>query len=390
MPFQTERTEGFPIMSADSVVRLRVTALGLDERTQIQVRQLLHRAQADHYVLVEGEGDVALINLDGPDGLRMWQSCHQLAPNKPILALSSHTPSLPGTWLLPVPVEIDTLLAVLDTLYQSLSTGAPPQPGATRGGLHASSRSGSRGTVSAPQSPRHLQGIDLDDPRQVAELYFTPTDYLGGQIQQRIREAMQARVICEILCGSGKMILLPETGMVMTDLSDGRLKQYSLMRYPTGTAGVPFEFKSRLMPFNTEVRLIQQMQGGPETRQVRPDTLLWKLGAWTSRGRAPVGTDLTQPIVFLRWPNLTRLMLTPNALRIAAVCCAQQPRSLAATANALNVPISHVLTFYSACVAVDLVTLPKRQADFLLQPEPIRDHGQRSLMQRWISRLTGN
>lgn len=92
------------------------------------------------------------------------------------------------------------------------------------------------------------------------------------------------------------------------------------------------------------------------------------------------------PVVLRHWPNVTRLLLTPNALRIAALWMAQ-PRSLLSTAKALRIPLSHALSFYSAAHALGLITGPKRQVDFLFQPEPVAEDQRRGLFSGILSKL---
>lgn len=85
---------------------------------------------------------------------------------------------------------------------------------------------------------------------------------------------------------------------------------------------------------------------------------------------------------------MTRLLLFPNAMRIAALWIAQ-PISLLETARHLRISQRFVFSFYSAAVAIGL-TQPVRNSENLLvespQLQPARRHG---LLRRILDRLRG-
>lgn len=81
--------------------------------------------------------------------------------------------------------------------------------------------------------------------------------------------------------------------------------------------------------------------------------LAWDVALWCSRGRVPVGTDLHAPITLDHWPDLTRLTITPHAVRIVATWM-EHPRSLLATAADLGIEQRSVFAVYSASRAIGL------------------------------------
>jgi hypothetical protein len=92
----------------------------------------------------------------------------------------------------------------------------------------------------------------------------------------------------------------------------------------------------------------------------RMEEFLWKVALWTSCGRIPQDVDLTAPVFLQCWPNFTRLQLSPNFLRIAALLV-QQPRTLMDVAKALEIPQKDVFAFFSATRAIGLSGQVKRQ-----------------------------
>ena len=116
------------------------------------------------------------------------------------------------------------------------------------------------------------------------------------------------------------------------------------------------------------------------------EALLWKSTLWASRGRVPIGTRLDIPVYLRYWPNLTRLLLLPHSMRIAALW-ANQPHSLLATAKTLAIPQRHVFSFYSAAHALGLASTSQRGVDTLLTTEPPPVDQRRGLLTRLLNRL---
>jgi hypothetical protein len=102
-------------------------------------------------------------------------------------------------------------------------------------------------------------------------------------------------------------------------------------------------------------------------RQESGDALLWKLALWTYRGRLPANTHLADRVYLRRWPNLTRFLEIPHALRIAALWT-EQSLSPIHVAEALRIPQRYVFAFYGAAYTIGLAGQAKRQADYLFQP----------------------
>jgi hypothetical protein len=84
------------------------------------------------------------------------------------------------------------------------------------------------------------------------------------------------------------------------------------------------------------------------------EALEWDVALWASRGRLPRGTHLDHPVRLRCWPNLTRLAVPPEAMRIAGLW-SRGSISLRDTVRVLGIPQRYVFAFYSACQALGLV-----------------------------------
>ena len=119
------------------------------------------------------------------------------------------------------------------------------------------------------------------------------------------------------------------------------------------------------------------------------DAFLWKLAVWTSKGRYPNVLDIYKPVYLKQWPNFTRLVVTPHALRIAALLM-EGPRTLPDIADVLKIKPQYVFVFVSAAYALGLVGQAKRESDEIIQPTTIKKTGQQGLLSRIIGKLRGN
>lgn len=85
------------------------------------------------------------------------------------------------------------------------------------------------------------------------------------------------------------------------------------------------------------------------------DALVWRIAVLTSRGRLPLGTNTDVMLYLRRWPNITRLPHTPEALRLSALL-AVRGASLLEAVRVLGIPQRYVFATYTALAALDLVT----------------------------------
>ncbi len=116
------------------------------------------------------------------------------------------------------------------------------------------------------------------------------------------------------------------------------------------------------------------------------DSFCWNMALWSSRGRLPAETDPNAPVYIRYWPNLTRLTLTPHAMRIVALW-RRQPRSLFNTAEELKIPQRYVFAFYTAASSLNLAGISRRAVDFTFTPEPVQASRYRTLFLRLLNRL---
>ena len=228
-----------------------------------------------------------------------------------------------------------------------------------------------------------LPGIDFNDPEQVPLASYNPKDHFQGYIQSAIKVARNKGQVLKLNSGWKPIIMFPKSHEIWVDAEDKQLRAYASLTFLT-EKGKEHK-KMTLSPvhprdesMNLEMEKFQDL-----------DSFLWKLACWTSKGRYPYTIDYNRPVVLKRWPNFTRLMITPHALRISALLI-NGPRTLANIAESLNIKPQYVFVFFSAAYALGLADQAKRKSDEMLQPEKITPNKSKGLLNRIISKLRSN
>lgn len=175
------------------------------------------------------------------------------------------------------------------------------------------------------------------------------------------------------------ILILPETRQVWLDADDKQTRVFAGMEQKR-----IFNGDLQLTPANDmKIRAFK----APEKFQDM-DAFLWKLTIWASKGRLPVELNAEQPVYIKHWPNFTRLLMTPDALRIVALL-AQGPRSPMDIVNVLSVPANYVFVVLSACWSLGLLGQSTRRVDYMLAPEPPKRDKKPGLLAKILSRLRG-
>lgn len=203
-----------------------------------------------------------------------------------------------------------------------------------------------------------LEDVDVDDPRQFAQAFYDPDDYYQGTVQSAFAFCQTTSKIYLLESDWQPITLLPRTRELWLDAGDQELQHF---------AGI--KLKHKKMTSKLELKLVDPNKaniGGALYNFQSMDTFLWKLACWTSMGRYPKDIDYTKPVYLKNWPNFTRLLITPHALRITALLI-QGPRTMINIAQTLQINPQYVFVFISAAYAVGLAGQSKRAADVLIE-----------------------
>jgi hypothetical protein len=216
--------------------------------------------------------------------------------------------------------------------------------------------------------------IDPEDPQLLAKAQYDPNEFLQGHIYCARKIADDRNRCVRLDTSRGSIYLFPDGHGAKLGINETRLRTLSVVPVIENSLSV------------SVLEIGYTLAQDDDSSIIDRDALLWKTALWASRGRVPAGTSLDTPVFLKRWPNMTRLLLFPHALRIAALWV-DQPRSLLDTAETLNIPQRHVFGFYSAAHALGLAATSQRAVDTLIEPAPLQRNSRRGLFGSIVNRL---
>lgn len=200
--------------------------------------------------------------------------------------------------------------------------------------------------------------IDLTDPAKQRTATYDPDKYYQGYVQRAFSKATNEKHAFQLTLGWNPLIILPQNKQIWWDADDKLLKAVSDIEININTAVAT---SLNLSDLNESLMV-------PEKKQDM-DAFLWKLALWSSRGRYPQAIDIESPIQLKRWPNFTRYIITPHALRISALLIKEGPDTMIGIANTLNIELRYVSIFVSATHALGLIRqIPSPKIDEILMP----------------------
>ncbi len=341
-------------MTAHNTLRLCHT--GMDSRSLYAFELFLSRI-GPHACQISGEesADVAFIDLDNELGAYLLEGHRLLYPSRPLIVSARRPPmgNDPLTIEVVKPVGLSAFSAALEQVRRLLpgdattAPASPAEPARTATPPALDSRQPSADPISLLRQIEErlstfyvgsMPDVDLDDLTARSAIYYTPEHFLQGVIARAIAHAREIQRPVRIDDPNGAALYLdPRSGIAYQARSANALR--ALAQLPTrGTVSL-----SRVE--SSDAPALESLAG----RSL--EALEWDVALWASRGRVPVGTHLDHPVRLLAWPNLTRLAVPPEAMRIAGLW-SKGGISLRDTVRLLGVPQRYVFAFYSACLAL--------------------------------------
>jgi hypothetical protein len=184
---------------------------------------------------------------------------------------------------------------------------------------------------------------------------FRSEDYLAGILQ---RLATQRKDALVRLPGQWDVVVFGSKGLYTA----GARAADAFFRLPSTAY--------RVLPIDEDTRQSAE-------RVARPlGELLWRAAFHASAGRLMEGCSHLDVASLARWPNLTRVPITPNTMRICALL-ARRPTTLSLASRLLKVDAAEMNQFYSAATcagSVEVVTRKGAAAD--REPTPAEPEAQ--------------
>lgn len=192
---------------------------------------------------------------------------------------------------------------------------------------------------------------------------FSIGDFLVGALKRCV---MEARSVVVSRPGLNDLVLVPARGIYF-----GTLDEWAAV---AGEQGIKLQ-KRPLDPRN-EASLVADRRG----KEI--DELLWTAGGLASRGR--LADDLSRLDVFRLdyWPNLTRLPVSFDELRLAALLT-RYPTSIAVASGQLRIATSVVNQFVTSAWCAGIAS-PVNRA---IQPEEYKTVKRGGLLNALLEKL---
>ncbi len=226
--------------------------------------------------------------------------------------------------------------------------------------------------------------IDLDDQRALQRITYSPAKRFQGALVKAVNQARKSGKPIELICLNTGVIVDPGKNTIITALKDNLLRPLCMLNIDKidSLTELPIDYKGERI-LNLDGNTSKELLHWPI------EDFIWKVTLWSSRGCIPTGTDVNAPVFLFEWPNFTRLVNFPHAMRIAALLN-QHAVMLGDIARHLNIQQRYVFAFYSAAKVLGIVRISQRKIDQTMVSEPAKkDVAPRSLLTKLLGRLVG-
>ncbi len=378
-------------MSPTEQLPLRVSVKGVTNNMLNMLQYFFGNSRNSNCEIVNHElAELTIIDLDGAEGRRLVDEYQEKSPEHPLIILSLHNIEVENAILVPKPLKPEQLIKALDTLKQKIQSSKQLEEAVGKRDVSDSSvdiiveATGEMLAVETeipeetevlrkakaitpektevigreaasvvnqatiPSYTRDGQGsigsapdINQNDPDQLVSAQYNPAAYFQHHIRQAARKAGKYRRAVLLTMPHGSLVVDSDGKSALLDIKESRLHAFCAMPIYDDTLTMIFIEEAALQKYRANATPVALVQ------------VLWKAAIWASRGRFPIETSLNNKVTFRNWPDISRLLLFPHALRIAALW-AEQPCSLIETARTLKIHQRYVFAFYSAGNAIGI------------------------------------
>ncbi|NOQ77155.1 MAG: hypothetical protein GQ475_05100 [Methylococcaceae bacterium] len=194
--------------------------------------------------------------------------------------------------------------------------------------------------------------INFPEQRDVLTSKFNLDDYFLGAIFQAYKLAIESQSVVKLSGLWRPICFFPDTNEIYIDLSNSQLRSVCASSIMNQASTVtPREIKIE------KSRREWELSACHKSNRFRSiESFMWKVALYTSRGRVPDFVDIEQAVPIVSWPNLTRLDLTPDALKLIAYW-SSSPRSLQNSIDTLGVEQRYVFSLYTAMYVLGHVVM---------------------------------
>ena len=205
--------------------------------------------------------------------------------------------------------------------------------------------------------------VDVNNPQALMRVIYSPNNRFQGALDKALKRARKYQKPVEMVCLNTGVIVDLEKNAIFTAVGDSVLKPLCLMNVERADS-----IRKIKKNYTGERILTLARKPGESLIQWSLEAFVWKIALWSSRGCIPKETDLSKPVYLSEWPNFTKLVCFPHAMRIASLLI-EKPTRLQDVAEQLRIPQRYVFGFFSAAKALEISDVSERRADQLFEPK---------------------
>ncbi|MGR8930596.1 MAG: hypothetical protein ACU836_08135 [Gammaproteobacteria bacterium] len=393
-------------MKKSGTAPIKVALFGMDPRT-LKTMELYLKGPCRGIAIVveESEAEIDIIDADFATAGEILSTRRELNPQRPIILLSLQILKVENTHFVQKPVKAEQLTGVLSKIKSELS-GSTKQTRMAPGPSSVDARAPTGEPLPIDQKELDqqsdktakkrrlfedneggyavflgtLSGIDFDDPDQLRHASFDPRKYFLSYVFSAYKVACHENRTLQLKSIWKPLVIFPDARQVWLDADDKQLRAF---------AGVE---QNKMFASNINLGPIDGVafKEGKQAENFQDmDVFIWKLAVWTSKGRFPQGLEPNHPVYLKYWPNFTRLLLTPEAMRIASLLL-QGPRTPLDIVKVLDVKPQYVFAFISACHSLGILGRSERRVDEIIAPEPPKHSKKQGLLSKILHKLRGD
>lgn len=348
---------------------ISILGLGLDARFKAMLQVFFERRRRTSYRFANRQADIIVADLDAMgvrDGLAVARQDRTSMPTILFSIDASDYKTGGDLVVLRKPFTVKQLVSAFDIMDLKVRVGKQRLTvlSIARSAQSGSSLSREDDPVVEREAPRDhysaaaslsgkgsyvklntLLSMALEQNIDEEEHEYDAGHYLQGALLKAHRKARKNNKNILIEFGSGSITVDVKRSLVQMRMGSFQLRE--LASFPLNKDQVNISLLPR-----RQARV--DLESGRNITSL--EALIWKITLFASRGRAPKGTSLSVPVSLKHWPNFTRLLLSPGALRMAALWTANSV-SISQLSKTLKLSSDDVLNFYSAAHAIELVQL---------------------------------
>lgn len=358
--------------------QMRIFAWGLDRYSQKILNQVLKGTEDSIAVEQLQAADIVIFDADHVNAHQHWLQLQREYPQLTVIIVALMYTDIAGTVFIQKPVDVEQLAKIIKKMSQKRYADAPQtscpvtrQPLATT--IQTQLLNQATDTVELPLG---CYANDNVPQHNSDKIYYDPEHYLQGVLHNAWTQSQESLVGDMLIAGlHTPMIINADDNQLLYEHHFQENLFHTMTVLPLARSHVHI----RALTSEDREQLTQHYQFVEQPLEA----MLWKVALWTARGRLPQGSSLTVPVKLKHWPNLTRLLLTPHALEIAALWSAHSC-SLLETAEILKINHYHVFAFFSATSAINIAYIDKTAKSKTACAIP---SNQRNLFQWLLARL---